>query len=103
MGGKRTDPRTGHTRVGPGRDTPGWLAFRRYYIAMTPEDREKFVQRLGSTDRYIRTAIFRGKVGAAMALRIELESKGVITRDMVFSRWQEIWPDWKPPKSNKSR
>lgn len=65
---------------------------------MTPEERQQFVERLGSTDRYIRTAIFRGKVGPGMALRIEMETKGLITRDMLFARWKEIWPDWKPPK-----
>lgn len=85
-------------RVKPGRDTPGWFSFRHYYDAMLPEERQNFVTRLGTTDRYIRTAIFRGRIGAVIALRIELETGGEITRDMIFPKWQEIWPDWSPPK-----
>jgi hypothetical protein len=83
-------------RVGPSRDTPGWSALRRYYVGLEREERESFVNRLGTTDGYLRTALHRGTIGPAIALRIEKRTRGAITRDMICLRWREIWPDWVP-------
>lgn len=91
-----TNSRRIDIRVGPRRDTAGWAALRRLYVALEPDERERFARSIGTTDSYLRTAIFRGRIGPIPALRIEERTAGAITRDMIFPGWREIWPEWVP-------
>jgi hypothetical protein len=89
------------SRVAPGRDTPGFAAFRAYFNALTPEQRHQFARDCETTELYIRKALFRGKVGPAMALRWEKASGGEITRDMLYPKWRQVWDEWEPPKRSR--
>jgi DNA-binding transcriptional regulator YdaS (Cro superfamily) len=85
-------------RVQPGRDTPGLSALRVYLNSMTKAQQEAFAEGCGTSVGYLRTALSRGVVGPAMALKIERASKGEITRDLLCPEWATVWPEWKPVK-----
>jgi DNA-binding transcriptional regulator YdaS (Cro superfamily) len=83
------DWRSDKRHVKPGRDTPGFAAFRAFINAKQPEEREEFAKACGITVHSLNKILWRGKVTYNTALKIEKVSKEEITRDMLCPNWQE--------------
>jgi len=75
--------------VKPGRDAPGFAAFRAFINAKKPEKREEFAKACDMTVDTLNKMLWRGKSTYDKALKIEKVSKGEITRDMLCPNWQE--------------
>jgi len=76
-------------RVKPGRDTPGFAAFRAFINAKTPAEREEFAKACDVTVHHLQKMLVRRKSTYETAVKIEKGSEGEITRDMLCPNWQE--------------
>lgn len=62
---------------------------------MTPGERLQWAQKLGISERYLYQCLSgRREMSAILARRIESESAGSITRQMLRTKsWAAIWPE----------
>jgi len=66
---------------------------------ITPEQRRFWAEKLGASEQYLYQCLTgRRDMNPAEALRIETESAGVLTRQMLCQKtWRGIWPDLEEP------
>ena len=69
---------------------------------ITPDDRRTWAEKLGIDEQYLYQCLTgRRDMNPANAYRIETESDGFITRQMLCQKtWEGIWPDL--PAAEKS-
>lgn len=68
---------------------------RRMSTKLTPEKRKEVAATVGVNDQYLYQCLTgRRDMNPAEAFRIERETDGLVTRQMLCQKtWQGIWPD----------
>ena len=68
---------------------------KEFLNSLPREEQDKFSAMCGTSVGYLRKAITkRSKLGAALCVKIETASHGVVTRkDLHPGEWKEIWPE----------
>ena len=71
------------------------MDLRSYLNSLSPADQADFAARVGTTIGYLRKALsVRSAFGPELAVAIERESGGAVTRKDLFpTRWNLIWPE----------
>lgn len=66
-----------------------------FHVEITPEDRRKLAEKLGKDEQYLYQCLTgRRDMNPSEARRIEVESDGILTRQMLCQKtWQGIWPE----------
>ncbi len=71
------------------------MDLRSYLNSIPPAEQSLFAARAGTTIGYLRKALsVKSEFGAELAVAIELESGGAVTRkDLYPEKWHRIWPE----------
>ena len=75
-----------------------------YLKSMTNDDRTVFAKRCGTSDRHLTNVAYGYKpCGIALAVAIERESAGSVTRKVLRGDWKLYWPELEPSLSEDAR
>jgi len=67
---------------------------RKLLNTMTRSQQDDFAARCGTSVQYLRKAIsIKQKLRPSLCLKIEIESRGTVTRKLLRNDWAEIWTD----------
>ena len=68
--------------------------FKTYLMSLSTAEREHFAERCGTSKKHLEN-MARGykPCGPALAVLIERESAGAVTRKNLRTDWRDIWPE----------
>lgn len=69
------------------------MDLKTYLSPMTTEAREAFATRCGTTRGHIQNVMYGKTCAPALAVAIERESAGAVTRKELRDDWLAIWPE----------
>ena len=71
---------------------------------ISPEKRRELAAKHGVNEQYLYQCLTgRRDMSPAEAVRLERESKGVLTRrDLCQTTWQSVWPELAPKRKQKA-
>ncbi len=74
-----------------------------YLNNKSPEERDIFAKACGTSDGYLRKAVYKNQViGAELCVAIEKVSRGEVTRfDLRPFDWHMVWPELEKKRSKK--
>jgi DNA-binding transcriptional regulator YdaS (Cro superfamily) len=69
------------------------MELKAFLSPMSPEQREAFAESCGSSAGHLRNICYGKSCAPALAVAIEINSDGAVTRQELRDDWRQIWPE----------